>query len=80
MASINKNELTPAMIQKAMECKTADELLELAKAGGFEMTKEEAEGYMEELSDFELDEKDLKAVAGGVKVCYVVNGCPGYMG
>ena len=80
MASINKNELTPAMIQKAMECKTADELLELAKAGGFEMTKEEAEGYMEELADFELDEKDLKAVAGGVNVCYVVNGCPGYMG
>ena len=80
MASINKNELTPAMIQKAMECKTADELLELAKAGGFEMTKEEAEGYMEELADFELDEKDLKAVAGGVNVCYVVNGCPMYAG
>ena len=31
------------MVQKAMKCKTADELLELAKAEGFEMTKEEAE-------------------------------------
>ena len=62
---INKKELTKAQIMKAMQCKTADELLELAKSGGYEITKEEAEAYMAELADVELDEKQLKNVAGG---------------
>ena len=48
---INKNELTKEMIEKAMQCKSADELIALAKTGGYEMTKEEAEAYMTELSD-----------------------------
>ena len=52
---IDKKELTKEMLEKAMRCKSADELIALAKTGGFEMTKEEAESYMEELSDFELD-------------------------
>ena len=30
--SINKNELTKEMIEKAMQCKTTDELMTLAKA------------------------------------------------
>ena len=72
---INKNELSIEMVKKAMKCNTADELIELAKAEGFEMTKEEAEGYMEELADFELDEDTLKAAAGGVNTCYIVDGC-----
>ncbi|MCR5649923.1 MAG: hypothetical protein K6F86_01935 [Lachnospiraceae bacterium] len=75
MASVNKNELTLEMVQKAMKCRTADELLELAKAEGYDMTKEEAESYMEELSDLEIDEKALKAAAGGVHSCYMVDGC-----
>ena len=62
---INKNELTKEMVAKAMQCKNADELLALAKEGGYEMTKEEAESYMTELSDFELDDKELKRIAGG---------------
>ena len=66
---INKDELTKDMIEKAMECKTAEELMALAKTGGFEMTKEEAESYMEELSDFELDDIALKNIAGGK--CYM---------
>ena len=32
--SINKNELTKEQIQKAMACKTAEELMALAKAEG----------------------------------------------
>ena len=48
---INKNEITKEMIEKAMQCKTADELMELAKAGGYEITKDEAEAYMAELAD-----------------------------
>ena len=62
---INKNELTKEMIEKAIQCRTADELIALAKSGGYEITKEEAEAYMEELSDIELDDNMLKNVAGG---------------
>ena len=36
---INKNEITKEMIEKAMQCKTADELIALAKAEGIELTK-----------------------------------------
>ncbi len=64
--SINKNELTKEQIAKAMSCKTAEELMELAKAEGIELTKEEAEAYMAELEDYELDEDTLKNVAGGL--------------
>ena len=66
---IDKKELTKEMLEKAMQCKSADELIALAKTGGFEMTKEEAESYMEELSDFELDGIALKNIAGGK--CYI---------
>ena len=66
---INKNELTKEQIQKAMACKTVEELMELAKAEGVELTKEEAETYMAEMADVELDSDALKNVAGGV--CYM---------
>ena len=65
MAKVNVNELTKEQIRKAMACKTADELMELAKAEGYEMTAEEAEAYMAELADFEMDDEQLKKVAGG---------------
>ena len=64
---INKNELTQEMIMKAMQCKDADELIALAKTEGVELTKEEAEAYMAELEDYELDEDTLKNVAGGLQ-------------
>ena len=61
----NENEITKEMIEKAMQCETADELIALAKAGGYEITKEEADAYIAELADVELDEKALRKVAGG---------------
>ena len=64
---INKNELTKEMIDKAMQCETAEDLIALAKAEGIELTKEEAEAYLAELDDFELDEGMLKNVAGGIQ-------------
>ena len=64
---VNKNELTKEQIQKAMSCETAEELMALAKAEGIELTKEEAEAYMAELEDFELDEDMMKNVAGGLQ-------------
>ena len=65
MAKINPNELTKEQIEKAMACETAEELMALAKAGGVELTKDEAEAYMAELDDFELDEATLSKAAGG---------------
>jgi predicted ribosomally synthesized peptide with nif11-like leader len=62
---INKKELTKMQVMKAMQCKTVDELIALAKAGGYEITKDEAEAYLAELADVELDDKQLKKVAGG---------------
>jgi predicted ribosomally synthesized peptide with nif11-like leader len=67
---IDKNELTKEMLKKAMQCNTADELMELAKAEGFAITKDEAEAYFAELSDIELDAKTLKNVAGGGGMCW----------
>ena len=46
-----------------MQCKSADELMALAKAEGIAITKDEAEPYMAELADFELHGKELKNVA-----------------
>ena len=66
---INKSELTKEQIQKAMSCETVEELMALAKAEGIELTKEEAEAYMAEMADVELDSDALKNVAGGV--CYM---------
>ena len=34
---INKDELTKEMIEKAMQCKTAEELIALAKTGGYDL-------------------------------------------
>ena len=53
--TINKNEITKEMLEKAMQCKTADELMALAKS----------EAYFAEFADIELDEKALRNVAGG---------------
>ena len=68
--SINKNELTKEQIQKAMACETAEELMAVAKTEGYELTKDEAEAYLAEMSDFELDSEALTKVAGGG--CYTV--------
>ena len=68
MGKINMNELTKEQIQKAMACESVEELMELAKAEGVELTKQEAEAYMAEMEDVELDSDALKQVAGGM--CY----------
>ena len=57
------------MMAKALQCKSADELIALAKTGGYELTKEEAEAYMADMADFELDTTSLKTIAGGK--CYI---------
>jgi predicted ribosomally synthesized peptide with nif11-like leader len=63
--SIDKTKLTKEMLEMALKCKTPEELIALAKAEGFEITKDEAEAYFAELADVELDEKALRNIAGG---------------
>ncbi len=70
---IDKTKLTKEMLEKAMKCQTADELIALAKTSGMEITKDEAEAYLTEMDNVELDETALKKVAGGV--CYF-EACP----
>ena len=64
---INNNEISKEMVEKALNVKDAKELMALAKSEGIELTKEEAEAYMAELEDFELDEENIKKIAGGMK-------------
>ena len=67
---LNKNELTKEQIEKAMACKTADELMAMAEAEGYELTKDEAEAYMAELAEVELGDEVMEKAAGGVCRAY----------
>ena len=55
------------MIEKAKMAKSAEELLEIAKANGVEMTEDEAKTYFAQLNPKrgELDEDLLVNVSGG---------------
>ena len=61
------NNLTPEMIEKAKTAKSAEELLEIAKASGVDITADEAATYFAQLNpkSGELEDDDLDAVAGG---------------
>ena len=63
---IDKTKLTKEMLEKASKCQTADELIALAKKAGSEITKDEAEAYLAELADLELNSDTLDKVAGGM--------------
>ena len=67
---IDKTKITKEMMEKAEQCKTAEQLIALAKTEGVEITKAEAEAYIAELENCELDATDLDNVAGGLpKTC-----------
>ena len=58
--------LTPEMIDKAKAAKSAEELLEIAKANGVELTAEEAKTYFEQLkANSAVSDDELDIVAGG---------------
>ena len=77
---INKNEITKEMVEKAMQCKTANELIVLAKSYGIDITREEAEEYLAELAEVDLADKELKDVSGGIcpakDLCIPMYTCP----
>ena len=62
---IDKSKLTKEMLDRAAMCQTADELIALAKTEGMEITKAEAEAYLAEMDNVELDNAVLDKVAGG---------------
>ena len=79
------SELTKEQIMKAIHCETAEELIAYAKSEGIDLTKDEAEAYIDELSDYELKDGELKNIAGGsmqgptvhsnTSICYMVSLC-----
>ncbi|MBR4375594.1 MAG: hypothetical protein IK040_05045 [Spirochaetia bacterium] len=62
---IDKTKLTKELLDKAAKCETAEQLIALAKESGVELTKTEAEAYLAELENCELDNEELDKVAGG---------------
>ncbi len=62
---IDKTKITREMLAKAAMCQTAEQLIELAKTQGMEITKAEAEAYLAEMDNVELDNAALDKVAGG---------------
>ena len=73
---IDKTKLTKEQLTMALECKTAEELMALAKAEGYDITKEQAEAYLTELENCELDLQELDKVAGGWSYSCPKDGCP----
>ena len=57
------------MLAKAAQCETADELIAMANKEGIAITKAEAEAYLDELQNIELDINALDKVAGGSYDC-----------
>ena len=66
LTNVNGKEFTKEQIFEAMKCKTAEELQAYAKTQGYDITLKEAEAYMAEFEDVELDDAELKNVAGGM--------------
>ena len=62
---IDKTKITKEMLAKAAKCETADELIAMAKKEGIAISKAEAEAYLDELQNIELDINALDKVAGG---------------
>ncbi|MBR0317799.1 MAG: hypothetical protein IJQ86_00765 [Spirochaetia bacterium] len=66
---IDKSKITKEMLAKAAQCETADELIAMANKEGIAITKAEAEAYLDELQNIELDINALDKVAGGSYDC-----------
>ena len=58
--------LTPELIAKAKAAKSAEELLELAKENGVDLTEDESKTCFEQLhANTEISDDELEAVSGG---------------
>ncbi len=68
-----ENKLTPELLEKAKQAKTAEELIALAKENGTEMTEESAKAYFDQLHKTgELADEELGNISGGA--CHARDG------
>ncbi len=58
-------KFTKEQLEKAMACKSVEELLALAEAEGIALTREEAEKYLAQFGTRELSMDELEGVSGG---------------
>ncbi len=63
---LNGKTVTREFTEKAMGCENADDLMKLAEAEGYSLTKDEAESFLAELSDVELGDEVMEKAAGGL--------------
>lgn len=73
MEKLNLNSLTKEQIALASKCQTPEELIELAKKAGIELATEQAQAYLDELENMELDKETLDKVAGGDGTTRTIN-------
>jgi predicted ribosomally synthesized peptide with nif11-like leader len=60
------NNLTPELIARAKAARSAEELLELAKENGLDLTEDDAKTFFEQLhANAEVSDDELEAVSGG---------------
>ena len=64
------NKIPQELLEKAMKCETAEELLKLAKENGIALTKDEAEAYLAEGGTVDVPDEDMAKVAGGRNGCF----------
>ncbi len=62
-------EISQELMAKVMQCKSADEIIKLAEGNGIEVSKEDADAFLDEYSDVELDEEMLNMASGGAYNC-----------
>ena len=63
-------EITKELMEKAEKCQTADELMALAKEIEIELTVDEAQAFLDESADVQLDAGEIDQAAGGGKKPY----------
>ena len=65
---IDSKLMTKEMLTKAMACETPEALMALAKENGTELTEEQAEAFLTELEncDMDLSDEKMQNAAGGV--------------
>lgn len=62
-------DISKEIVEQAKVCKTAQELLDIAKDNDLELSAEEAEYVLQKFSEGELADEELDNVAGGQEGC-----------
>ncbi len=59
-------KVTKEIFQRALECKSAGELMEFCKEQNIDITPEDAEKFLSQVSEQELDLDTVEQTAGGI--------------